>query len=109
MDGVSADDVLDAAATAELRSEHPLGQAIAAHARAKGRTIAEPDSFKYMPGRGIAAEVGSSMILIGNRAWMQDREVTVPANVSHGIETASRCSLPATVASKHGPGSRGLP
>jgi heavy metal translocating P-type ATPase len=89
MDGVSADDVLDAAATAELRSEHPFGRAIAAHARAKRRTIAEPDSFKYVPGRGIAAEVGLSMILIGNRAWMEDREVTVPANVSHGIEAAS--------------------
>jgi heavy metal translocating P-type ATPase len=89
MDGVSADDVLDAAATAELRSEHPLGQAIAAHARAKGRTIAEPDSFKYVPGRGIAAEVGASMILVGNRAWMQEREVAVPANVGHGIEAAS--------------------
>lgn len=89
MDGISAEGVLDAAATAELRSEHPLGRAIVAYARAKGRVISEPDRFYYTPGRGIAAEVGESTVLVGNDAWMKDRQIFVPANVSHGLEVAS--------------------
>jgi P-type Cu+ transporter len=71
--------VLDAAATAELRSEHPLGQAIVAYARAKGRSIAEPEEFDYTPGRGICALVEGATILVGNRALLRERGVAVPA------------------------------
>ncbi len=46
-----------AAATAELRSEHPIGKAIVAFLSRQGRAIIEPTSFAYIPGRGIAAEI----------------------------------------------------
>src|SRR6202048_1605055 len=52
-EGVSSNEVLDAAAAAEARSEHPLGQAIVAHAGDQGRPIVEPERFDYTPGRGI--------------------------------------------------------
>lgn len=89
VDGVAADDVLNAAATAELRSEHPRGQAIVAYARTKGRAITKPDRFHYAPGRGIAAEVGASTVIVGNAAWMQDRPIPIPGNISHGVETVT--------------------
>jgi heavy metal translocating P-type ATPase len=89
VDGVSSDDLLGAAAAAELRSEHPLGHAIVAHARTKGRAITEPERFDYTPGRGISAKVGSSTVLVGNSAWMQDRQIAMPTNLSHGVEAAS--------------------
>jgi heavy metal translocating P-type ATPase len=76
--GVTPDMVLDAAASAELRSEHPLGQAIVAHARARRRPTIEPDHFAYTPGRGIAAEVAGTMVLVGNQAWMADHRIVVP-------------------------------
>lgn len=87
--GVSADDVLDAATTAELRSEHPLGKAIVLYAQKQGRTAREPDRFDYTPGRGIAAKAGDATILVGNRAWMSDNRVSVPDTLSIGIEAAS--------------------
>ena len=77
-DGVSPEAVLDAAAAAEQRSEHPLGQAIVAHARARKRPVVEPDRFSYTPGRGIAADVAATTVLVGNRAWMRDRGVVMP-------------------------------
>jgi Cd2+/Zn2+-exporting ATPase/Cu+-exporting ATPase len=80
LDGVSADEVLDAAATAERRSEHPLGQAIVAHARARRRPSIEPEQFAYTPGRGIEAEIAGRTVLVGNRAWMSDRGVTPASN-----------------------------
>ena len=76
--GVSPETVLDAAAAAEQRSEHPLGQTIVAHARAQKRPVVEPDRFSYTPGRGIAAEVAATTVLVGNRAWMRDRGVVMP-------------------------------
>ncbi len=75
MAGVASDAVLDAAASAELRSEHPLGQAIVAHARARGRPAIEPTRFAYTPGRGIAAEIAGTTVLVGNQAWMADRGI----------------------------------
>jgi heavy metal translocating P-type ATPase len=88
-EGHSRDAVLDAAASAEVRSEHPLGQAIVAHARERNRSIVEPERFDYTPGRGIAAVVGAATVLVGNRALLVDRGVSVPANFGATGEATS--------------------
>ncbi len=68
--GVTEDQVIATAAAAELRSEHPLGKAIVAHALAAGLQIDEPEQFDHSPGCGILASVRGSRILVGNRALM---------------------------------------
>ncbi|MET0743241.1 MAG: cation-translocating P-type ATPase [Microvirga sp.] len=73
--GVADAEVLAVAASAELRSEHPLGKAIVAEAQARGHEVREPDGFDYTPGRGIAASVGGSRVLVGNAAWMRDNSI----------------------------------
>ncbi len=88
--GVSPETVLDAAAAAESRSEHPLGQAIVSDARAQGRTISEPERFDYTPGRGIAAVVGSTQVLVGNRALMTEHHVMVPVIAAANLGAASQ-------------------
>ena len=88
-EGVTRDAVLDAAATAEVRSEHPLGQAIVAYARAQGRSVREPDTFDYAPGRGIAASAAGKAILVGNHALLAEHGVAIPAMVVTSAEAAS--------------------
>ncbi len=88
--GVSSETVLDAAAASELRSEHPLGQAIVSYARAQGRTISEPERFDYTPGRGIAAVVGSEQMLVGNLALITDHHVLVPEMAAADLGAASQ-------------------
>jgi Cd2+/Zn2+-exporting ATPase/Cu+-exporting ATPase len=88
-EGVSVEKVLDAAASAELRSEHPLSKAIVAYVRGQGRLIREPDRFDYAPGRGITALVDGVVVLVGNAALMQDRGITVPSSLCHDHEAAS--------------------
>ena len=79
--GVTAEMLIDAAAAAESRSEHPLGQAIVSYALAQGRDISDPERFDYTPGRGIAATVTGLQILVGNRHLLTDHGVALPANV----------------------------
>jgi heavy metal translocating P-type ATPase len=76
--GVDPAVLLDAAAAAELRSEHPLGKTIVEHARAAGRTPVEPERFGYRPGRGIDATVAGEQVLVGNLALMRDHDIAVP-------------------------------
>src|SRR5712691_641440 len=87
--GVTAEAVLDAAAAAEVRSEHPLGKTIVAHAQASGRAIAEPEHFGSTPGRGIHATLGGERVLVGNQALMQEQGITVPGNLLAGHEGLS--------------------
>jgi len=72
--------LLDAAASAELRSEHPLGKTIVAHARSLGRVVREPQQFGYTPGRGIDAVIDGKQVLVGNRLLMQAH--SVPSDLS---------------------------
>jgi heavy metal translocating P-type ATPase len=75
---VNADELLDVAAAAELRSEHPLGKTIVSYAQAKGRSVAEPERFGYTPGRGIEAVVAGADVTVGNQALLSSRGVAVP-------------------------------
>ena len=87
VEGVDPMTLLDAAAAAELRSEHPLGKTIVEYARASGRALAEPERFGYRPGRGIDAIVAGDEVLVGNLTLMQDHGISVPdalANAHRG-------------------------
>ena len=69
--------VLEIAATAEKRSEHPIGQAIVKKAEEEGITVADPSSFEALPGLGVAAKVKRRRILLGNRALMKNEHVQI--------------------------------
>jgi heavy metal translocating P-type ATPase len=87
--GVDELALLHAAASAELRSEHPLGKTIVAHARSLGRFLEEPERFGYTPGRGIDATVGGALVLAGNQALMREHNVAVPSDLLEGYRGAS--------------------
>ncbi len=77
--GWTAADVLQLAATAEINSEHPLGEAVVRGARNRGLAVKEPDAFNAIPGHGVEARSGEREILLGNRRLMADRGVDVTA------------------------------
>ena len=88
-EGVTGEELLDAAATAELRSEHPLGKSIVAFARRQCRNVIEPASFSYTPGRGISTRTADATLHVGNQAWMADNGVGVPAPSSRAHEAGA--------------------
>jgi len=70
--GVTEAFLLESAAIAESRSEHPVARAILSKASQMGICVRQPDRFEYTPGRGIVAEVDGEEIAVGN--WMHLRD-----------------------------------
>jgi len=73
------DGLLALAGAVEARSEHHLGRAIAAAARANGRPAPAVEGFRALPGRGVEATVGGAPVLVGNRALLAERGVALAA------------------------------
>jgi P-type Cu+ transporter len=93
-EGRSEREVLQIAAIAEQRSEHPLGKAIVRKAVEKKLPVSTPKTFKYVPGKGISAFLDHHDILVGNKAFLSENQVEVgghntDANRSSEILVAS--------------------
>jgi len=63
--------VLEMAAIAEKRSEHPIGKAVVKKAKSEGIEIPEADSFEALPGLGVVAKNKRKRILVGNFELMK--------------------------------------
>jgi Cu+-exporting ATPase len=74
-DGYSRIEILSLSASAERRSEHPLGEAIVRKAMEEGVTLLDPKDFQAIAGQGIEATIDSKEILLGNRKMMEERRV----------------------------------
>lgn len=67
------EEVLSLAASAELRSEHPIGRSIVREARRLGSEPAPPEEFKAYPGEGIEATIGGRAMQLGTREFVSKR------------------------------------
>jgi Cu+-exporting ATPase len=65
------------AASAESRSEHPLGEAVARAARERGLALATPERFSAIAGAGIEAEVAGQTVLVGAPRLLAERGVAL--------------------------------
>jgi Cu+-exporting ATPase len=70
--GESADEILLYAASAEVASEHPLGEAIVEEAKDRDLSLLPFSDFESLPGQGIKVKVENEEILIGNRRLLEN-------------------------------------
>jgi heavy metal translocating P-type ATPase len=75
---VSQRALLEAAASAERSSEHPIGRAIVSYALARNIRAEEPAHFEYRIGRGVVATLHGEQVAIGNRALFADSGIPLP-------------------------------
>jgi P-type Cu+ transporter len=73
--GRTDEEVLQLAAIAEQRSEHPLGKAIVGRAAEAGLTVTAPEEFQYIPGAGISCSLDHLEILAGSRAFLHQKQI----------------------------------
>lgn len=71
-DNTDADALIRLAASLEVASEHPLGEAIVAKAKEQGATFDEVTNFEAIPGFGIKGHVGETLVFLGNEKWMRE-------------------------------------
>jgi P-type Cu+ transporter len=88
-DGWDVGRVLDLAGSAERGSEHPLGAAIHARARADGRGELSVESFTAHAGHGVEASVDGRDVVVGSARFFAERDI-----VTDGLATErDRASL----------------
>ena len=71
-ENTDADALIRLAASLEVASEHPLGEAIVAKAKEQGATFDEVTNFEAIPGFGIKGHVGETLVFLGNEKWMRE-------------------------------------
>ena len=71
-DNADADALIRLAASLEVASEHPLGEAIVAKAKEQGAAFDEVTNFEAIPGFGIKGHVGETLVFLGNEKWMRE-------------------------------------
>ena len=75
--GYSEEELLALAASCEVASEHPLGQAIVISAKDRGLTLQTTDYFNSITGKGIEAKIADRHIYIGNAKLLRDIGVVI--------------------------------
>jgi len=83
---LSPSEVLRWAASLENGSEHPLAEAVLNAHREHGGLLVQLDNFAAVPGRGIRAEHDSITYLLGNRHFLLEEGIRLPAGLQAEAE-----------------------
>ena len=94
LNGRDETQLLTLAAGAEAPSEHPLGRAVAAAARARGLRVPSAQRFRARPGRGVQARVDDRDVLVGHPVLLPEGAPGDPARALVAeLETAGRTAV----------------
>lgn len=83
---ISEIDLLSLTASAEAKSEHPLGKAIVAYAKSKEVPLVESTAFKMTIGKGIFAKVDNRNLLCGNEKFLTENGVSIDNKMQSVLE-----------------------
>lgn len=79
--GSDADSLLSLAASAERKSEHPLGRAITSYALQKGLALSESTEFSMTAGKGIHTIIDGHTLLLGNEKFILENGSKIQGSV----------------------------
>ena len=77
--GFDESEVLRVAASAELGSEHPLGEAIVRGAKHRNLVLRKVQSFEAISGHGIKGRLDGNPVLLGNRRLLKREGIDAAA------------------------------
>jgi len=96
--GISENEILSLAASAEKGSEHPLGEAIVRGADEKNLKIKSIDEFNAIPGLGIEVKIDGKTILIGNKKLINEKNISIDVLAKDSDRLASEGKTPMYIA-----------
>ncbi|MGE6792144.1 heavy metal translocating P-type ATPase [Pseudomonas guineae] len=85
-EGFEYNEVLTLVAAVEIRSEHPIAEAIVAAAKQRDITLTPIDNFDATPGFGVSAKVAGRTVAVGADRFMTQ----LGLDVSSFLQTAQR-------------------
>lgn len=77
--GHTQDELLRIAASLEMGSEHPLGEAIVRGAQQKNLQLALIAGFEAVPGHGVTGTIEGHKVLLGNRRFLRREGINADA------------------------------
>lgn len=78
--------LLSLTASAEAKSEHPLGRAIVSCARERKVDVLDAQGFRMTSGKGIYAEVAGRSLICGNEGYLSDHGIPQTRQVQTVVE-----------------------
>lgn len=96
--GISEDEILALAASAEKGSEHPLGEAIVRGAEEKNLEFKEIEEFNAVPGHGIEVKIDGKTVLIGNIKLINENKIDESVFAKESDRLAAEGKTPMYVA-----------
>jgi Cu+-exporting ATPase len=78
LSGLSRQEVLQYAASAEQHSNHPLAEAVVEQARTEQLELLSATNIEEQGGLGVRCQVAAQQLLVGNRRFIERHEVSVP-------------------------------
>lgn len=84
---ISDAELLAIAASAEAKSEHPLGRSIVEYAKVQNVGITDSESFKMYVGKGICAVISGREILCGNEKFLSDNSILIGDDLSSKLSS----------------------
>ena len=85
-ESISETELLALVASAEGKSEHPLGKAIVAHAKKNNLNLTESSAFSMTGGKGIRATVSGHNLICGIESFLTENGILLSAEVAEHLE-----------------------
>ena len=81
------DDILHLTASAESRSEHPLGKAIVKYLLEQKKELTDTENFRMYPGKGIETEIDGRRILCGKSDFLEEHGIALDNRIRLALDT----------------------
>ncbi len=74
-DGADEQALLQAAASVEQGSEHPLARAVVDAAKERGLSLGQPEQFESFTGGGVVGQIDGREVLVGKADFLRERGI----------------------------------
>lgn len=101
-EGFNSRALISLVASAEAKSEHPLGKAITAYARENDISIYETEAFSMTSGKGVRADLGGETIFVGSEKYLNENGYEVTGEARSALEKYRSEGKAAVIAASEG-------
>lgn len=81
------DEIVRLTASAESRSEHPIGKAIVRYSLERKDELLDTVNFRMYPGKGIETEIDGRRILCGKSDFLEERGIALDNRIRLALDT----------------------